>query len=262
MDKLACVLSLDNINNNPLESLDAIKKAGFKNVFLQWYDNELEVSQFEQLEYARKLGLNVIFCHLGYQGMNNLWLDNEEGEALKKRYLDDLKVLHELNIDFAVLHLCSKTVAPPYNEIGLRRVKEVCDLARSLGIKVAFENTKIQGYVDYILENIDYENVGFCFDVGHYHCHFNDEFNFDLVKNRVLAIHLHDNNGDKDSHFLPFDGTVNWLDTVNKLKYVNYNGYVTEEVVYSERYKDISIDDFYKKAYEVGSKLEKMIYGK
>ena len=42
-------------------------------------------------------------------------------------------------------------------------------------MKVAFENTKIKGYLEYVLENIKDDNVGICFDAGHYHVHFDDE---------------------------------------------------------------------------------------
>lgn len=74
-----------------------------------------------------------------------------------------------------VMHLTSKSEAPKYNETGLKRLKEIVDYAQELNIKVAFENTKIKGYLDYVIENIDNENVGICFDSGHYHVHFNDD---------------------------------------------------------------------------------------
>ena len=77
-----------------------------------------------------------------------------------------------------VMHLTSKSEAPMYSEVGLKRVREICDYAKSLNVKVAFENTKIKGYLDYVIENIKNDNVGICFDSGHCHAHFNDDFNF------------------------------------------------------------------------------------
>lgn len=253
MKELAIVISNDNINGNPYETIDAIKRAGFNNVFIQWYDEDTKWDQYKQLEYARSLDLNVVFAHLGYQGINNLWLDNEDGNKLEMRFIDDIKVCKENGIDFVVLHLTSKSVAPEYNEIGLNRLKNICNYAKDIGVKVAFENTKIKGYIDYVLSNIDYP--GFCFDVGHYHAHFNDEFNFDLVKNRVYAVHIHDNYGELDSHFLPYDGNVNYDDFIDKLHYVNYDSYLTLEVIYTDHYKDISIDEFYQRSYELGNIL-------
>lgn len=261
MDNIAVVITNDNRNVSVKDSIVAIAQAGFKNVFLQWYDNESEFDQFAQMNYARSLGLNVIFAHLGYQGINNIWLDNEEGEALCNRWINDIKTCKENNIDFVVIHLTSKTVAPDFGPVGLNRFKRICDYAQSIGVTVAFENTKIKGYMDYILKNITNDNVGFCFDVGHFHAHFNDEFDFDLVKNRIYAVHLHDNFGDKDSHFLPYDGNINWDSIINDLKYVNYKGYITLEVVYSEKYLDMSILDYYKKAYDVACGLKEKLNG-
>ena len=73
--ELAVVVSNYNQNNNLYETIDAIKNAGFKNVFLEWYDEDWEVSQEEQLRYVREKGLNLVFSHLGYQNINNLWIE-------------------------------------------------------------------------------------------------------------------------------------------------------------------------------------------
>ncbi|MBQ0035306.1 MAG: sugar phosphate isomerase/epimerase [Firmicutes bacterium] len=255
MNKLAAVITNDNCNVTIYETMDAIKKAGFNNAFIQWYDKDFEVSQEKQLEYARKIGLNIIFAHLGYQGINNLWLDNVEGEELTNRFINDIRVCKDNDIDFVVLHLTSKSVAPEYGEVGLNRLRRICDFARKIGVRVAFENTKIKGYMDYVLSNIIDDNVGFCYDIGHCHAHFNDEFDFDLVKNRMFAIHAHDNEGDRDAHYLPYDGNIDWDQVIANLKYVNYDGYITLEVVYSEKYLDMSIDEYYAKAYDIASKL-------
>ena len=131
---------------------------------------------------------------------------------------------------------------------------------QSLNVKVAFENTKIKGYLEYVLENIKDENVGICFDAGHYHVHFNDEFNFEFFKDRIFAVHLHDNDKSDDLHLLPYDGTINWQDVMNKLKENNYKGPITLESVYSnDYYSNISLDEFYKVGYERGMKLAEII---
>ena len=109
-----------------------------------------------------------------------------------------------------IMHLTSGEISPIYNEIGLERIKKITEYAKNLGVKVAFENTKIQGYLEYVLENIKDDNVGICFDTGHYHVHFDDKFNFEFFKNRIFAVHLHDNDKSDDLHLLPFDGTIDW----------------------------------------------------
>ena len=157
-----------------------------------------------------------------------------------------------------VMHLTSKSEAPKYNKIGLERLQEIVDYAQSLNIKVAFENTKIKGYLDYVIENIDNENVGICFDSGHYHVHFDDDLDFFKFKNRIFAVHLHDNDKSDDLHLIPFDGTLNWESVVKNLKDSNYNGPITMELCYRYDYLEIGIENFYKKGYEVGEKLKEM----
>ena len=258
MRDLIVVVSNHNEEVSPFETVDAIKKAGFKNVFIQWYDKDWDPSQEEQLEYIRKQNLNVEFAHLGYQNINSIWVEGEEGNALVDRYENDIKVCKENGIPMVIMHLTKHTEAPAPNELGLKRIQEIVDYAKSLDVKVAFENTKIKGYLEYVIENIDNENVGICFDAGHYHTHFDDELDFSIFKNRIFAVHLHDNDKSGDQHLLPFDGTINWKDIIKNLKDSNYNGPITLELCYRYDYLKMEVEEFYKKGYEVGLKLQKM----
>ena len=108
--------------------------------------------------------------------------------------------------------------------------------------------------------NIKDEHIGVCFDIGHYHTHFKDEFDFEFFKNRIFAVHLHDNHGDGiDEHLLPFDGTINWEDGIKKLVEINYKGPVTLESCYRKEYtQKMTVDEFYKEAYIQGEKISKI----
>lgn len=258
MREIAVVINNDNENVTPFETIDAIKKAGFKNVFIQWYDKD-EKAQQEQLHYIKKLGLKVIFAHLGYQNINSIWEKGQEGENLVIRYQKDIKICKENNIPMVVMHLTSKSKAPMYNEIGLHRIKKIVDYAKKLDVKVAFENTKIKGYLEYVISNINNDTVGICYDAGHCHVHFNDEFNYELFNNRIFTVHLHDNDKTDDLHLLPFDGTIDWKYVMNKLKECNYNGPITMELCYRYDYLNISLDEFYKIGYERGIELSRII---
>ena len=97
------------------------------------------------MDYCRKLGLNVIFVHLGYQGINNIWLDNEEGIQLVERYKKDILVCKENGIDLVIMHLTSKSEAPGPNEIGLNRLIEIVNYAKELGVKVDMKYSWLYG---------------------------------------------------------------------------------------------------------------------
>ncbi len=256
--KIAVVVSNDNKDVNVYETIDSIVNAGFQNVFVEWYNKDWNPTQEEQLKYIKKKKLNVIFAHLGYQGINDIWLDGENGEKLVDRYLNDIKVCKENNISMVVMHLTSKSVAPKYNQVGLDRLRKIVDYADELGVRIAFENTKIKGYLEYVIENIDNKNVGICFDSGHYHVHFKDEFDFDKFKDRIFAVHLHDNDQSDDLHLIPFDGTIDWESLINKLKENGYTGPITMELCYRYDYLQLGLDEFYKKGFEIGNKLKKI----
>ena len=255
MRELAIAIQNENDKVSIIETINSINNATFKNVFVQWYDEEWKHSQSEQVELCKKLGLNIIFAHLGYQNINSIWIGGIEGDNLVERYKNDIRDCKRYGIPMVVMHLTSEKVAPIYNEIGLNRIKKITEYAKQLEMKVAFENTKIKGYLEYVLENIKDDNVGICFDAGHYHVHFNDEFNFEFFKDRIFAVHLHDNDKSDDLHLLPFDGTIDWKYVMNKLKECNYNGPLTLELCYRYDYLKMNLDEFYKIGYERGIKL-------
>ena len=249
MNDIAIVVNNASDSINAYKTVDAIKKAGFKNVFIQWYDKKNKVTQEDIIKYIKENNLNIIFAHLGYKDLNNIWLDNKIGENLEKQYLDDLDKLSKYNIDMVVMHLCAGLEAPIPNEIGLKRYINICNHAKELGIKVAFENTKIKGYQEYILENIKLDNVGFCYDCGHDHCHFNDTFDFNKFKDKILCTHLHDNHGENDEHLIPNDGNLDFNYVFNGLRKANYNKCLTFEIIYQKKYLNENIEDFYKNSY-------------
>ncbi len=259
MRKIVTTISNANQTVTPLETIDAIYKAGFKDVFIEWYNKDWEITQEQQLEYVQKCGLNVIFAHLGYQGINNLWIENEAGEALVERYQKDLQICKENGIDLVCMHLTSKSEAPGPNETGIRRLQIIADTAKQLGIKIAFENTKIKGYQEYVLNHIKNENVGICLDSGHLHAHFQDELDFEMLKNKIFCVHLHDNFGVKDQHLIPFEGTIDWNWLTDQLKRCNYDGPITMELVYQNEYVGNNLVEFYQKGYKAGEKIAQLM---
>lgn len=258
MREIAVAIQNENEKVDIKQTINSINNAGFRNVFIQWYDEKWDYGQEQQVQICKKLGFNIIFAHLGYQNINSIWEEGIEGDKLIQRYQEDIKNCKQNGIPMVVMHLTSKKQAPMYSEIGLKRIRKITEYAKELNIKVAFENTKIKGYLEYVLENIKDENVGICFDSGHYHVHFDDEFNFEFFKDRIFAVHLHDNDKSDDLHLLPFDGTIDWKQVIIKLKECNYNGPITMELCYRYDYLNMPLDDFYKKGYAIGIKLAEM----
>ena len=254
------VITSNDANKDATNVIHSIKNAGFDGVFLQWYNKDLPLSQQGQFDLCKKLGLSIEFVHLGYKGINNIWLDGAEGDLLVDYYKKDLDACHKNGINLVVMHVTSKQIAPEPSEVGVFRLQKIADYAKSLGIKIAFENTKIKYYLEYIFDRITNDNIGICFDIGHCHCHFEGDFDFEKFKGKILAVHFHDNHGKiedesmRDEHLLPFDGTIDWEYYAKKLDECGYDGSVTLES-HNAHYKNLSLDEFYKLALSKAKKL-------
>ena len=94
MSNLAVCIQNDNVNVTPKETIDAIYSAGFKDVFVQYYHREkLNFDEIAQIDYCKKIGLNIIFCHLGYKNINDIWIDDQIGEVVTNQYIEDLDLI-------------------------------------------------------------------------------------------------------------------------------------------------------------------------
>jgi sugar phosphate isomerase/epimerase len=112
----------------------------------------------------------------------------------------------------------------------LERLKNIIEKAEHFNINIAVENMSRHEYLEIIFSNIESKRLGFCYDSGH-HILFNPNIDFlSLYGDKLMALHLHDNDGIDDWHALPFSGKINWKDIVFKLNNLSYNGGVALEV--------------------------------
>lgn len=257
MNELA--ISIRNYTkDNYKQVIDNIKKSGFKNVFIEWYNIDRNLQQ-NILDYVRSLNLNIIFAHLGYQRPHVIWDEGIDGDIETERYINDITICKNNGINLVIIHPTFQYEKQECCEIGLNRIKKIINHAEKIGVKVAFENVELKGFLEYIIDNIKSDNLGICFDAGHSHLFYDGNFNVNKFKNKVFAIHLHDNFKEKDDHNLPFDGTVNWEKVIKQIIDMNYKGYVIIESGYNDYYNNITIEIYYLKAYEKGLKLIELL---
>jgi sugar phosphate isomerase/epimerase len=253
--ELAIIVSGDNKMPPGFDVVEIIKAAGSQKVFIQLYKKDGALRSLAQIKRIRELSMEVIFAHLDYLNINSIWEEGEKGDLLVEEYKTDINFCEENKIPLVVMHLTIGTSALKFNELGLARIRKIVNYAKELDIKIAFENTRLKGYLEYVLGNITDNNVGICFDSGHCHAHFKDDFDFAFFKNRIFSVHLHDNHQTSDEHLIPFDGTVDWDWTMRGLNHGGYTGPVTLECVYDNEYLKVSPATFFKKAYEAGQVL-------
>ncbi|MBZ5698904.1 MAG: sugar phosphate isomerase/epimerase [Acidobacteriia bacterium] len=86
--------------------------------------------------------------------------------------------------------------------------------AKQRGVTLALENTlgemATPANLKHFLEQTRLTNVKLCFDIGHAHIAGGVPSAIGIIRNLVVTTHVHDNNGERDDHLLPYDGTVDW----------------------------------------------------
>ena len=142
------------------------------------------------------------------------------------------------------------------DETGLRRFYRIAEAAERYGVYLALENSVFPEYLQFIFDNIKSEHIGFCYDSGHEHA-FAPDFNY-LPKfgDRLFALHLHDNDGVHDNHFVPFCGTIDWNTKIEDLK--KRKLWETTVTLESCIYGEETLEDGLKRSYEAAKKLAEM----
>lgn len=229
-------------------SIDMIKKTGFDSVMVWFGDGKEE----DTVSYAREQGLYVSNAHLPHEGINVMWEEGEEGEAMTENFCRLVRLCGELKVPATVYHVSSSFTPPPYNMLGIERIGRIVKTAEEAGVDIAFENLRRLDYLQYVYDNISSPRAKFCFDSGHHNYLCPDVDLFEKYGDRLVAVHLHDNFGDYDWHMLPFDGKVDFEMVARGLASVGYKGPVSLEVHQEvhEMYKNYTPEVYIKEAYK------------
>lgn len=119
-------------------------------------------------------------------------------------------------------------------------------------IPIVIENVLDEDYelMDDLMRRVEYENFSACLDVGHVNAYSQYEVNkwIDALSFKLNHIHLHNNYGDKDSHFSINKGNMNIVNILYKLKEVKKDLTVTLEIVDLQELKE-SLDILVKEGF-------------
>ena len=109
------------------------------------------------------------------------------------------------------------------------------------------------------LDNYGADYLGICYDSGH--GNFLEGSGLDWLeprKERLISLHLHDNDGASDQHKIPFTGIVDWDRLTRIIAASPYNKAVNLEC--SIHKPGIAMEtDFLAKSLEAAKKIEAMI---
>ena len=250
------------------EQLELLKNAGFDAFAFDRERNGNSELSGKLIEKGAKLGLKCEYIHAPFYGMDDIWHD-EKGDLAAIMLKDLYATLEDCSnygVPYAVLHAIIGMDNCTPTSLGLDRLYDVIDFAVKKNVKIAFENTEGEMYLEAIFKRYgDVENVGFCFDSGHELCYNYARDILTKYGDKLFVTHLNDNKGMTgeeltfydDSHLLPFDGIADWCGIANRIKNCGYRGTLSFEVISKGRptrtdndiYKNLSAQEYVNEAY-------------
>lgn len=211
----------------------------------------------KQVRIFKKLGLKLSSLHMTYKGkeLYNFFLDNEIGDKIEKRIIKDLHIAKKYGFNCVVVHLEGEE-----SKIGFDRIERILKVCEKVNVPIALENLI---HNEIILEHLfekhkDNPHLKFCYDCGHNHC-FTPNYDFlEKYGDKLACLHLHDNEGDEDSHTLNRYGNIDWKELASKLAKCNEVNLDYELLMYKRLNTDTE-EDVLKTCYNQARELEKDI---
>jgi len=209
----------------------------------------------QQVKLFKKYNLKPSSLHMRYnaQDLPYFWTKSSKGNWMEKRLIKDIKVASKYGFKCVVTHL--KGIPAP---IGLKRIERVLKVCEKYNIPLAIENTENIACFMYVFENINNKFLRFCYDSGHANC-FNPQIDFlSTFGDKLICLHLHDNDGTDDQHTLNKYGNIDWNKLAQQLAQINYNGSLDYETLMVVKNNETMLD-VAKEVYKQAIELEKMI---
>lgn len=244
------------------KQLANLKDHNIKKTFLMGEKADFD----DTMKLIEKYGITCETLHAPFDGINNMWKDDESAaQIMADRLKDSVDKCARYNIPIVVMHISSGKPMPEINEKGMARFEDVFEYAREKGVKVALENQRFLENLQYFLEKFSY--LGFCWDCGHENGFTKGIKFMDLFGDRLIATHIHDNRCgiDTDDHLVPFDGKIDFEYVAKAIVDSGFDGTLMLEISKNAAcdgkkvYEDMDDEEYMNRAADAVEKLSEMI---
>jgi sugar phosphate isomerase/epimerase len=127
-----------------------------------------------------------------------------------------LEVAERIPFRYLVQHLghSHQTADSRKLDAAFNSLEHLVVFAKERGVTIALENTHSElgspEFLQRLIKETHLRGLKFCFDTGHAHMEEGVEKSFETMQDRIVTAHIHDNHGEKDEHFLPHEGAIDW----------------------------------------------------
>ena len=152
-----------------------------------------------------------------------------------------------------------------------KSLETLLPVAEKLGFTIALENLPPGGsgrlgsrpeHFERFIAEFDHPNLGFCLDTGHALMAGGpegaDKF-YEVMAPRMVAFHLADNAGDRDSHLAPGHGLVDWTAVFRRTAEIGFSGTMCIETPPFAHGPDYSVESWQGMVSDMDSLVEKAL---
>jgi len=191
-----------------------------------------------------------VYFNQAHAPFGSSFFDAEKTEKRFHEIVESMRIASYLGVKQTIVHPCTHLVfddpgAPEeLYEINMNFYRRLIPYCEEYGIKVAVENmwdsrsgvighcvcSRPAEFVRY-MDDLDDEHFVACLDIGHAVLvrEKPDDMIRALGNKRLQGLHVHDVDGNRDSHTLPFYGVANWEKVMKALGEIDYQGELTFE---------------------------------
>lgn len=232
------------------QRIKQIKETGYDYLMLWWEDETYPrfLDRRELIRIVNSYDLNLDNVHLPFNNINNLWL---EGSGRQNEIDEIKKMLNECKdcgAETVVLHATKGKSISLNNSLGYKSFNEIINEAENIKLNLAIENTQMQSYLKFILDEFQSDYVGLCYDSSHDFVQGQSSGDIlDYYKDRLFCVHLSDCDGIIDKHWTPGKGIVNWKRIIDVIKNTDCKSF-SMETYPSDEEKNLAAKEFLYKA--------------
>ena len=231
---------LETLKDNGIDHVEIL----FQEHIFNYHDKDYVAGMADELR-SLSMTASSVHANFGVDVENNVFCDiSAADEGHRKDAVGSMKAAIDaagiLGSGIVVIHPGAETSAED-REYKTRQaeksLREILDYCSGIDIKIALENLPdfcVCGLCEDVVRLADKlgdDRLGLCLDTGH--AHANGENLADCVRlmgDRLISLHVHDNNGESDPHLVPFEGTIDWRSFREALSETGFGGVFMYEV--------------------------------
>lgn len=271
------------------ESIRRCKAAGFDVLDLNMCSmdrhdgNELAEEDWEErveaiIEERDRQGVTFYQTHPPFRkGSIETFPDPKREKFYWDMVYRSLDVTARIGAKWAIIHAINDAEDPENIEVQLeknhRHFDPVVEYASKLGIGIAFENMvqaknavhrfgSLPEEMNALADSFACDHVGICWDFGHGNTAIPARHpeGIRMMGSRLKCVHVDDNLGVIDDHFIPFRGNIRWEEVMPALKEIDFPGVIDLELSITGGLPDELKDEAVRFTASIARKLQELIY--